>query len=491
MSTPEDPRSLGRSTSLLSGVTGQGLDTAGIRREASHSGSVRQSTSQEEERVRRWAERAKAKASAVLDATDKGSFAAADAGLPTSIPQHAPIKAKLRTETDAGAPSEPRRVLELKPLPQVGRERSLGVLISFVICVILPIIAASIYYFGYASNQYASEFSFVVRDAKSAAAATSSSGLSGMMGMLGGSPNSVENYMVAEFILSGKAVDALQKDVNLVKMYSRPDIDWLARLDPSAPIERVIPYWRRMVTATYDQITGLGVVHIRAFSPQDAYVIATSLVKLSEELVNRVANRAQLDAVRFAEEEVRRAEGRLLQVRSDLTEYRNKEMVIEPQADNVSGKIAVAQTLRSSIASLETEVTFLKGQNLSQNAPQMASLLKRLDATREQLRAVELQVPKARDGNTPLSTVVAEYESLDQSRQFAQNMVNTTMQDLEQARATARAQHIYVTAFIDPLVPQSPTYPKRVTSILLVGLGFMLFWTIGLLIVSSVREHLT
>ena len=87
--------------------------------------------------------------------------------------------------------------------------------------------------------------------------------------------------------------------------------------------------------------------------------------------------------------------------------------------------------------------------------------------------------------------VVAEYEDLDQSRQLAVAMLNATMQELEQARANARAQHIYVTAFIDPLLPQSPAYPRRVTSILLVGLGFLLLWTIGLLIVSSVREHLT
>ncbi len=49
------------------------------------------------------------------------------------------------------------------------------------------------------------------------------------------------------------------REVDLVGMYSRPDLDWLARLDPSAPIERIVGYWRRMVSATYDQITGLGV----------------------------------------------------------------------------------------------------------------------------------------------------------------------------------------------------------------------------------------
>ncbi len=40
-------------------------------------------------------------------------------------------------------------------------------------------------------------------------------------------------------------------------------------------------------------------------------------------------------------------------------------------------------------------------------------------------------------------------------------------------------------------MPQSSTYPKRIVSILLLGLGCMLFWTVGLLIIGSVREHVT
>lgn len=487
MSTPEDPRALAHTNSLQSGAEAHEPD---MRADGTTDASSRSGSSYRE-RAKLRLERAEAQALAAAN----GSVASESGG--DLLKRDRGQEPELRTETAPSRPGSPRgpngerRILELRPLPQKARKRSIGVLISFVACVLLPVVAASVYYFAYASDQYAAEFSFVVRDAKSAAAGTSTGSMPNIMGMFGGSSNSVENYMVAEYLRSRMAVQELQQHVDLVQMYSRPETDWLARLDPSAPMERIVPYWRRMVTASYDQITGLGVAQIRAFTAQDAYAIATTLVKLSEQLVNQVANRPQLDAVRFAEEEVKRAEDRLLKIRAELTQYRNTEMVIEPQADSVTGKITVAQTLRANVASLETEISILKSQNVSPNAPQVVTLTKRLEATRTQLRAVESQVATARDGNTPLSKVVGEYESLDLSRQFAQNMLNMAMQELEQARSNARAQHIYVTAFITPGLPQSAAYPKRITSVLLVGLGALLFWTIGLLIVGSVREHLT
>lgn len=492
MSTPEDRQSLSSTQHLQSAITDR--DPASPTNGARAEGEQANSDLRHQERIRRWAERARARA-VVAQQTAEGSAASESVESPIPAAQPSTVA---RLGTAIASPGQgprdttpPRRVVELKPLPKGKRKRSLGALISFILCVIAPVIAATVYYFAFASDQYVSEFSFVVRDSKSAASGASTGAAPAIMSMISGAGSSVENYMVAEYLLSREAVEALQSRLDIVKMYSRPDIDWLARLDPSAPIERIVPYWRRMVTATYDQITGLGVAQVRAFEPKDAYEIASTLVKLSETLVNEIANRPQRDAVRFAEDDVRRAEERLRRTRSELATYRDKELLIEPQADAVAGKIAVAQTLRTSLANLETELVILQGSNMNANSSQIVGLKKRIEATRAQLKVVESQVGTARDGSTPLSKVVGEYERLDLERQFAQNILNAAVQNLEQARSNALVQHIYVTAFIAPGVPQSSTYPKRITSILLFGLGCMLFWTVGLLIIGSVREHVT
>ena len=75
-------------------------------------------------------------------------------------------------------------------------------------------------------------------------------------------------------------------------------------------------------------------------------------------------------------------------------------------------------------------------------------------------------------------------------RQFAQNMVLSTLQSLEQARAASLTQRTYVTPYIHPFLPTSSTYPKRFLSIVTVGLAAFVLWTMGLLVVRSIREHL-
>lgn len=377
----------------------------------------------------------------------------------------------------------------LPPLPQRKRKKSYGTSVSFLLCVLLPVAMVSVYYFGIASNQYVTSFHFAVRDAKSAAAGMSASG---MPSMFGGamSPNSEENYIVSDYLTSRQAVEDLERTVPLRQLYSRPDIDWLARFNDSDAMERFVRYWKRMVTASYDQVTGISIAEVRAFTPEDAYLITSELAKLAEKLINEVANRPQWDAVRFAEGEVKRAEDRLKLARGSVTEFRNSERLIDPQASVVTTNVLLAQTLRHNLAQFQTELSGLSQRKLNPDSPVLQTLQSRIKATREQLAEVESQVTTVKNGNTPLSKVVADFEQLDLERQFAQGMVTSAMQSLEHARSQALAQHVYVTPYIQPALPQSSTYPRRLLSVGVAAFGLFLFWLVGLLITRSIREHL-
>jgi len=375
-------------------------------------------------------------------------------------------------------------------LPQNARKRSYGTLISFIVCVVLPVAVAAAYFLFYASPQYVAEFKYVVRDSKSAVSGVSAGGVASLLSSAP-AENSTESYMVAEYITSADAVSLLQTKLDVKSLYSYPFVDWVARFDATRPIERFIPYWARMVNASFDQITGIGTVQVRAFKAEDAYLIASTLVSLSEELVNKIANKPQQDAIRFAEADLKRAEDRLKAIRKEVTDFRNAEQLIDPQTSVVTSNVLLAQTLRANLSQLQTELSSLSTRQHNSNATTIQALQTRIKATREQLAVIEAQVGKDRDGNNPLSRVVGQFEQLDLERQFAQAMVQSAMQSLEQARSTALAQHVYVTAFVSPMAPQSPTYPKRWLSVAAAAFVFVLAWMITLLITRSIREHLT
>lgn len=376
-------------------------------------------------------------------------------------------------------------------LPRPGRgRRSLGGFLSFALCVLLPAALAAIYYFGYASPQYVVEFRFSVRDTNGAASAQGAA--SGIFAALGASSasNSNENYMVTEYMTSLQAVHDLQQKIDLRLIYSRPDIDFWSRLDASRSTESFAKYWKdNVVRATYDTITGISTGKVHAFTPEDSLLVAKTLLSSADEMINDVAQRPLREAVRFSEAEVKRAEDRLRGIRDELTRFREKEGLIEPMNNVVLSNATLAGTVRALLTQLETDKAVLKKQGLGSGAAAMRVLDSRIKATEEQLKAIEAQVSSQTTG-AGISPIVARYEALDLERQFAQTMLTSTMQSLEQARASAVTKRLYITPFIHPVLPKVSTYPNRFVATLTVTIACLLLWTIALLVSRSIKEHL-
>lgn len=411
----------------------------------------------------------------------------APAGLLTPGEARAPVEPTNRTDAADAVVDLP-----VAELPRRSQKRRWGGIVSFILCVVLPTVIAGVYYFGYATDQYVSSFKFTVRDISTMTSTSSASdALTAMVGISGTSSSS-DNYMVVEYMTSRQAVQDLQSKIDIQARYSRPFIDFWSRLDASASLERFARYWKIMARVEYDTIQGTSAAEIRAFTREDAYLIAKTLLSLGEELINETVQRPQREAVQYAEAEVKRAEDRLRTVLSQLAVFRDQSGVIDPMTNLVTSNSAVASTLRTSLATLQTEMAALRKQGLNANAPQFQVLQIRYKATEDQLKEVEAQVSKAKQsGDSSISKIVARYEQLELERVFAQNMLTSTMQSLEQARANASAKRLYVTAFVKPAEPQVSTYPRRFIAVLTVAGASLLLWTISLLVSRSIGEHLT
>jgi capsular polysaccharide transport system permease protein len=358
----------------------------------------------------------------------------------------------------------------------------------FVVCVIMPISLAGYYYLHKASNRYITEFRFAVQDAstQSTAGAAAAGGLAALIG--GSSSSSNNNYIVVDYLTSRQAIDALQDRIKVTQLYGRPEIDWWSRFNSTKPMEAFLRYWHGVSTAHFDQITGIANVQIQAFTPEDTLLIANTLVSLSEDLVNKVLNRTYLDAVTNAQNEVTKAEKRLVTVRERLAEYRNRSGVIDPNTSVVAASSAILQALRTTLAQQEAQLATMLRQSLLPTAPTVVALKNQIQSTKEQLDQLAREVAKNPNGK-PLSTVMGEYEQLDMERQFAQTMVTGTLQALDQARATAAAQHLYITPYVRPALPTSPDYWSRYTALARVSVGAFVFWLIALMIARSIRER--
>lgn len=130
-----------------------------------------------------------------------------------------------------------RDVGPLEPLRLHHRRRHRRML-SLLAAVLLPLAAAGAYLYGYAADQYVTEFRFTVRHQSPLRMDTTSSSASLLMG--GGAALAVINdsQIVIQYLKSRQIIDDIAAaGVDLDAIYAGRDKDFFAHLRRGAPVE--------------------------------------------------------------------------------------------------------------------------------------------------------------------------------------------------------------------------------------------------------------
>ena len=372
-------------------------------------------------------------------------------------------------------------------LPAGGLKLSTGgvIRLTFLLFVLLPTIATGIYFAFFAADQYSVEAQFAVRSKETTGA--SIDGLTILSGMTGSAPNASDSYVVINFAQSRDLVGKIDKDLDLRKLYSRPEADFFAAVDPEAPVEDLVEYWNGMVTETYDKYSGIVTLQVKAFRAQDAVAVAQKVIGYSEALVNDLSRRARDDAVAESESEVARAENRLRLARRAVANFRGNERRLNPMATAESREKIIGE-LEAEKSKLETELSAVK--QVSPNSPRLTSLNSQLAAIIKQIDSVRLQTNQNESGDEgTLNQQLSQYEELQTEREFAEKAYISSLASLEKARLEATSQSRYLSVFVEPRLPDIALYPEGLRSTVIVFIGAFLIWAIGGLIVAGVRDH--
>lgn len=408
-----------------------------------------------------------------------------------------PTRVELLPNTSAGAVARaeaPRALVAgRRANPVVGRTRRpltlfgpAGLILGFILMVLLPTALAGYYYGFVASDVFVSEAKFAVRGSSeklptTAAGASMASNLTMMN-------SNQDAYIVASYIQSIPMLDRLEKEEHLRSLFSRENVDWISRLNVEAPAERLRKYWSRMVSASVDSISGVVSLEVRAFTPQDALALSRSILTASEELVNEISRRKREDAVRFANEELARAEARVKAAATSMQRFRNETGFLDPvkSAEAVSKLLA---TLRSEKIELSNELTTSRF-SLSANAPSVQVLSARLAALTTQIQDIERELTTRGDGDDKsASKALAVYEGLMLEREFSEKFYTTVMALAEAARVEADRQQLYLMTFVPPALAQMALFPRRGSDVVVVFACALGVWSVLSLLVAAVRDH--
>lgn len=363
-------------------------------------------------------------------------------------------------------------------------------MLSYVIVAILPTLFGTIYLGLFASNQYISNFGFVVRQAQPMKTENGSVGDS-----LGGGSSllaaAMDSEIVVHYIKSHQILEDLRGKLDLKAIYARADADWLARLPADAPPEVELRYWNRVVDPYFDMTSGLVNVKVRAFDPGDAQAVATAVLELSERLINRMSDRAHADRLRFALDDVVQKERHLTDVEKLITAYRNTHGILYPTL-HANENTSLDGQIREQIAQDTANMTTLLQQGISANSPQIIMLRHRISALQAQEATLRFQLTSRNgeaDDKVALANALGGYEELQVQERLAEHSFDRAEQTEQQAASQAAQQQVYLATFVQPDRPVESLYPPRLKFILVLFIGCSALWGIGILIFYGIREH--
>lgn len=374
--------------------------------------------------------------------------------------------------TPVGMPDpEPRRRL----WPRLWARR------HFLLLVILPTLLTGLYYAFVAADQYESEAHLLVR-----ASDPGVPQVAGLAQLLGGSSRAgATTAELANFLQSHDAVAQLERRVGLVERFQRPEADALSRLAGASPsAEDLLRYYRRQVDVVVDTQTGIGVVKVRSFRPDDTRAIIGGLLDAGEQRVNDMNLRVTEAVVGSARRQLAEAEVAGRQVEAELASFRRQRSDIDPQGSGEAQTQLVSE-LTGQLSLARSQANAVRA-TIGTDNPQYVALAARVAALEQQ---VARQDSRLVGGQGSIAAGLARFSELKVRQDFAAKRYQAAAGGLERAREEALRQQLFVTRLVEPNLPQEATHPKKLKNTATVFLLLTILYGVGWLLLSGVREH--
>jgi capsular polysaccharide transport system permease protein len=353
----------------------------------------------------------------------------------------------------------------------------------FVFLVVVPTTVAVLYFGLLAHDVYVSESQFVVRTVQRQLP----TGLGSLLQGSGLTQGSNDVYSVQSFLNSRDALQILEQRYHLKRSFGSRAVDVFARFDPLGwddSFESLLRYYQKfVVNSDLDSTSSILTLTVRAFSAEESQAINEALLKMSEDFVNRLNDRARNDLVRFATADVESAEKQQRAAVLALSQYRNKQALYDPGMQSDLQLRAVG-ALREELVTTRKQLADVR--TMASDNPQIPVLQSRIRVLQGE---IESEMAKVAGDRSSLSSKVPQYEAITLDRDFAAKYLTVALDSLEQARENAMSQQLYIERIEEPNKPDVPIEPRALRDIAATLLVSLIVWAVTSLMVTAVKEH--
>lgn len=360
-------------------------------------------------------------------------------------------------------------------------ERVKSIPVLFWLVVIVPTAIAVVYYALLAEDIYVSEARIVVRNPSQPAATPLTAALSqsGFGSVQDG------NDTVVEYLRSRQSIAQTNTDGLLTQTYSAPHLFFADRFGAigGKSEEEFFEYFAEKMTVEEGATTQVLTITVRAFDPKAAQEINQRMVAQAETLVNSLSERARTDSITVAQEEYEAATQEARAAAMALATFRDRNGIVDPAQQSEVGLLMISK-LQDELISAQTQLRQL--QTYTPRASQIPFLKTQIKGLREEIVKTRRELT---GGRASLSSAMAKYSELQLNSQLADKQLAVMLASLQEARGEARRKRAYLEQVASPSLPDYPTHPRRIRSIIAALVMGLLAWGVLTMLMIGVREH--
>lgn len=383
--------------------------------------------------------------------------------------------------------SESERTIEIakiqKQLVRRRRRRLALLLLRLAFFVVLPTALVGNYYYNTATEMYETKSEFVIQKSDNTA--------SPMGGLLAGTgfATSQDSVTVQGFLTSREAMRLLDADHQFIEHFKAPEIDVIQRLPEDATEQDAFKLYQKRVKVGFDPTEGIIRMEVVAADPATSQRFSEALITYAEKRVDTLSARIRQDQMAGAIAAYEASEVAITDAQNRVLDLQQKRGVLSAEAE-----ISAQMTLINSLE-LERETKALDLAQMKANSRPNATRISVLEAelARLEARIGELRsgMTQSTDSTASLARITGELSVAEADLANRQLMLQTALQQVENARMEANRQVRYLSLGVSPVAPDVATYPRRFENTLMAFVIFMGIYIMVSLTVSILREQVS
>jgi len=354
----------------------------------------------------------------------------------------------------------------------------------FVGIVCAPFVLVAAYYCFFALDRYVSVAQVAVRQVGN----NETPQMPGLAVMLSGlNPTSREETLyLREFITSQDMLNALEKKLSWSAHYAGRWQDPLFWLRSDSPREDMLKFYRRVVTAYFDEQTGLLHVSVQSFDSSFAEEILKVILGESERFVNELSHRMAREQMSFAQSELASARKLYEEKREAMLAFQGKNNLLDAEATAKARSVVISDLE----AKLTMERATLKGllATLKEDTPQVRQQRVRIRALDQQLTAENKRLVSQKDGEQ-LNVVASRYRNLTIDAAIAEETYKFAVSSVESARIEASKKLRSLVTVVSPNLPDRAVYPDRLYNLITLLLGLLTLYGVARFVIATIEDH--